>query len=142
MTVATLGQSRDSTEPWLNTPFDVTTILRYNIHEYMNTYSTITHPRAAALDDEDTVHLAELFKALGDPTRLRLIAALAPSEQCVGDLATALAMSESAVSHQLRTLRQLRLVRARKAGRQVYYALDDEHIAELFQRGLDHVRHD
>jgi ArsR family transcriptional regulator len=108
----------------------------------MNTYSTIKRSRAIALGDADTLHLAELFKALGDPTRLRLIAALAAGEQCVGDLATALAMTESAVSHQLRTLRQLRLVCARKAGRQVYYALDDEHIAELFQRGLDHVRHD
>lgn len=108
----------------------------------MNTYSTNHYPHAIALADADTLHLAELFKALGDPTRLRLIAALAAGEQCVSDLATSLAMSESAVSHQLRTLRQLRLARARKAGRQVYYALDDEHIAELFQRGLEHVRHD
>lgn len=108
----------------------------------MNIHSTIHHSPALALGDADTLHLAQLFKALGDPTRLRLIAALAAGEQCVGDLATSLAMTESAVSHQLRTLRQLRLARARKAGRQVYYALDDEHIAELFRRGLDHVRHD
>ena len=78
---------------------------------------------------------------LGDPTRLRLISALTGQELCVGDLAAAVGMSESAVSHQLRGLRQMRLVRVRKAGRQIFYTLDDHHIEELFLCGLDHVKH-
>lgn len=85
--------------------------------------------------------LAELFRALGDPSRLRIIAVLLDGEQNVGALAVQIDLSESAVSHQLRTLRQLRLVRARKQGREVYYALDDDHVADLFRRGLDHVLH-
>ncbi len=110
--------------------------------QHMNRHSSIKTPlKNLPLDETDTAHLAELFRALGDPTRLRLISALAGREQCVGDLAAAVEMSESAVSHQLRTLRQLRLVRVRRAGRQMFYALDDEHIEELFSRGLDHVRH-
>ncbi len=85
--------------------------------------------------------LAEIFKALADPTRLRIISALADTDLCVGALAEALGMSQSAVSHQLRMLRHLRLVRCRKDGRQVYYTLDDRHIEELFRRGLEHVMH-
>ena len=85
--------------------------------------------------------LAETFEALADPNRVRLISALFGRELCVCDLAAVLGMSQSAVSHQLRYLRALRLVRARKEGRVVYYNLDDDHIRDLFQRGLDHVRH-
>lgn len=85
--------------------------------------------------------LAETFKVLGDPTRLRMISALLGTELCVCDLAGALEMTQSAVSHQLRILRQTHVVRSRKVGRQVYYALDDRHIEELFQRGLEHVSH-
>ncbi len=107
----------------------------------MITRSTI-QVNPAVLDDDTAMRLAELFKALSDPTRLRLIAVLAEGEHSVGELAEAAGTSESAISHQLRTLRQLRLVRARKAGRQVFYALDDEHIEDLYRRGLDHVRHE
>jgi len=82
-----------------------------------------------------------LFKALSDPSRVRIISALAHTELCVYDLAATLGMSQSAVSHQLRSLRELRLVRYRKEGRNVYYQLDDEHIQDLFQRGLEHVQH-
>lgn len=85
--------------------------------------------------------LAQIFAALADPTRLRLISALIDRELCVSDLAAALNMTQSAVSHQLRLLRALGLVRARKDGRMVYYALDDEHIRDLYQRGLEHVAH-
>lgn len=96
----------------------------------------------ADLPDELTAaRLAELFSALSDPTRVRLIAVLLQAELSVGDLAARLGLSHSAVSHQLRGLRQMRLVRVRKAGRQVFYALDDDHISELFQRGLEHVLH-
>lgn len=77
---------------------------------------------------------------LGDPTRIRLIAAMAASERCVSALAALVGMSESAVSHQLRMLRAARLVRTRRAGRQVFYTLDDGHILALFEQGLSHVR--
>jgi ArsR family transcriptional regulator len=93
------------------------------------------------LREQTFTHLADLFSALSDPTRLRIISVLLEGEMNVGDIATQLAMSESAVSHQLRGLRYMHLVRSRKDGRQVYYALDDDHIAELYQLGLDHVEH-
>jgi DNA-binding transcriptional ArsR family regulator len=93
------------------------------------------------LDDATAGRLAETFKALSDPTRVRMISALRQAEMCVGDLSRCLNMEQSAVSHQLRLLRQLRLVRARKIGRHVFYALDDEHIHGLFLQGLDHVQH-
>jgi len=89
-----------------------------------------------------TAHrLAELFKALGDPTRLRIISLLLEHELCVHTLEAALGMSQSAISHQLRVLRQLHLVRFRKEGRHVFYALDDEHVHELVKQGLLHVEH-
>ena len=92
------------------------------------------------LNDPQASQLAELFRALSDPSRVRIIAALIDGETNVGALAEIVGISESAVSHQLRTLRQMRLVRARKQGREVYYAIDDDHVNELFQRGLDHVQ--
>jgi ArsR family transcriptional regulator len=93
------------------------------------------------LKEQTSRHLADLFSALSDPTRLRIISVLLENELNVGDIATQLTMTESAVSHQLRGLRQLRLVRSRKNGRQVYYALDDDHVAKLYRLGLDHVEH-
>jgi len=98
-------------------------------------------PTLTLAENQQLAHLAELFRALGDPSRLRIIAALIEGEKNVGALAGLVELSESAVSHQLRTLRQLRLVRTRKQGRAVYYALDDDHVADLFRRGLDHVLH-
>jgi ArsR family transcriptional regulator, lead/cadmium/zinc/bismuth-responsive transcriptional repressor len=83
--------------------------------------------------------LAETFRALGDPTRVRILDALSRAELCVCDIATLLSLGESAVSHQLRLLRSLRLVRSRRAGRMVFYALDDAHIVRLFAQGLEHV---
>ena len=93
------------------------------------------------LKEQTSTHLADLFSALSDPTRLRIISVLLDGEMNVGELASQLAMSESAVSHQLRGLRQLRLVNSRKDGRQVYYALDDDHVAKLYRLGLEHVEH-
>ena len=83
--------------------------------------------------------LAETFKALGDPTRLRMLTALSQAELCVCDLASLVGISESAASHQLRLLRTLRLVRSRRDGRMVHYRLDDDHIVGLLAQGLDHV---
>lgn len=93
-----------------------------------------------ALDEQTATQLAELFDVFGDPSRVRLISVLATSEQNVSTLAEAVGLSTSAVSHQLRMLRQLRLVVARKDGRQVYYVLD-EHVTHLYRFGLDHIRH-
>ncbi len=98
-----------------------------------------SRPPAPALSQAAAQALAETFRVLGDPTRIRLIAAMALAERCVGDLAHLVGMSESAVSHQLRMLRAARLVRTRRAGRQVFYTLDDGHILALFQQGLSHV---
>jgi len=93
------------------------------------------------VDGPAAVRLAKTFKALSDPTRVRLISALSHSEMCVHELAAAVGVSQSAVSHQLRTLREMRLVRFRKEGRHVYYTLDDDHIHGLFDQGLEHVEH-
>jgi len=86
-------------------------------------------------------NVAELFSALSDPNRVRILAALTDGEINVGPLAQSVGISESAVSHHLRGLRLMRLVRARKVGRQVFYQLDDTHIAELLRSGVDHVLH-
>ena len=93
------------------------------------------------LDELHAAQMAELFSALSDTSRIRIIAALTEKEMNVGDLAQMVGISESAVSHHLRGLRQMRLVRPRKEGRFVYYTLDDDHIARLFQCGLEHVQH-
>jgi len=93
------------------------------------------------VDDESAARLAETFKALSDPTRVRIVSLLADAELCVCDLAAVLDMSQSAISHQLATLRDMRLVRWRREGRQIFYTLDDEHVADLFRRGLEHVGH-
>jgi ArsR family transcriptional regulator len=85
--------------------------------------------------------VAELFSALGDTSRIRIIALLSEAEMNVGQLADRVGLSQSAASHQLRHLRQMRLVRTRKAGRHVYYHLDDEHIKDIFRCGLEHVLH-
>ena len=92
-------------------------------------------------DDNAASHLTQLFGALADPSRLRIIAALVNGEKNVGALAEVATISESAVSHHLRDLRQLRIVKTRKEGRFVFYALDDKHVVDLFLRGLEHVRH-
>lgn len=91
------------------------------------------------LTDASAAALADTFKALGDTTRVRILDALTRAELCVHDLADRVGISESAVSHQLRLLRGMRLVRARRDGRLVYYALDDQHIVGLFIQGLEHV---
>ena len=83
--------------------------------------------------------LAETFKLLGDGTRVRILDALSRSELCVCDIARLLGLSESAVSHQLRLLRGMRLVRPRRDGRMIFYTLDDQHIVRLFEQGLEHV---
>ncbi len=97
--------------------------------------------REAMLDGREIEKLAQTFKVLGDPTRVKILFALSQRELCVCDLAKALGISQSAVSHQLRLLRTMSLVKYRKQGLMVYYSLDDDHILCLFKQGLDHVLH-
>ncbi len=93
------------------------------------------------LDELTAAKVAELFSALSDTSRIRIIAALTHGEMNVTALAERVSISESAVSHHMRHLRQMRLVRGRKDGRYVFYSLDDDHIAKLFHFGLEHVQH-
>jgi ArsR family transcriptional regulator, lead/cadmium/zinc/bismuth-responsive transcriptional repressor len=100
----------------------------------------MTALRRALIPGPHVTTLAETFRALGDPTRVRVLDALSHAELCVCDLARLLSLTESATSHQLRLLRSLRLVRTRRSGRMMFYALDDDHITRLFAQGLEHVR--
>ncbi|GAB4569806.1 MAG: hypothetical protein Fur0017_15290 [Anaerolineales bacterium] len=93
------------------------------------------------LTELKAIQLAELFSSLSDANRIRIIAQLMDGEMSVRTLADRLGMTESAVSHQLRGLRQMHLVRTRRLGRQVFYTLDDDHVSRLFTLGLDHVQH-
>jgi DNA-binding transcriptional ArsR family regulator len=99
-----------------------------------------TEPRRGALMSAGAVRaVADTFRILGDPTRIRILDALSGGELCVCDIASLAAISESAVSHQLRLLRSMRLVKSRRAGRLVFYALDDQHIIELLRQTHTHV---
>lgn len=98
--------------------------------------------KAHLLDTSTASNVAELFKTLADPTRIRIISLLAHTEMCVGDLCLVLAMSQPAVSYQLRILRTFRIVRARKEGKHVFYTLEDEHVHQLYHQGVVHVLHE
>jgi DNA-binding transcriptional ArsR family regulator len=104
------------------------------IHE-----EVVNQVRKVMPDEEALLNLAELFKVFGDTTRVRIISALIHAEMCVCDIASLLGMTKSAISHQLRALRQTKLVKYRKEGKVVYYSLDDDHVATLFAQGLIHV---
>ena len=90
-------------------------------------------------DEESLYDLAELFKVFGDTTRIRILYALFESELCVCDIAQVLGMTQSAISHQLRVLKQARLVRSRREGKQIYYFLADDHVRTIIGQGMDHV---
>ncbi|CEJ75099.1 ArsR family transcriptional regulator [[Clostridium] sordellii] len=93
------------------------------------------------MPEEETLYdLAELFKVFGDTTRIKILYALFSSEMCVCDIADLLKMTHSAISHQLRVLKQARLVKFRKEGKIVYYSLDDNHISQIFNCGLSHIQ--
>lgn len=104
-------------------------------------YCSYMQASPAALRRDDTLiqALADTFRILGDPTRVRIVDALASGQLCVHELSEHIGLSESAVSHQLRLMRTMRIVRARREGRCVYYTLDDQHVLDLFQQGLRHV---
>ncbi len=96
--------------------------------------------RSTLCGEDELTLIADTFQILANPTRLQIVRALACCELCVGDLAAAVGASQSAVSHHLRQLRQMRLVRHRRDGKLTFYTLDDEHVAQLFELGLEHVR--
>jgi DNA-binding transcriptional ArsR family regulator len=91
-------------------------------------------------DIKDLYELSDFFKVMGDGTRIQLLWALEESDMCVGDLAVLLDMTKSAISHQLKVLRMSKLVKAHKQGKNVYYSLDDEHIKDILEKALDHVK--
>lgn len=95
--------------------------------------------RKTLIPGGQVLRLAELFKTLGDPTRVRIMDALAKNEFCVCDLAELLELSQSATSHQLRVLRSNQLVKYRREGKMVYYSLDDDHVMALYREGLEHI---
>jgi len=97
--------------------------------------------KSCMIGDDEAVMLSELFKVLGDQTRVKIIFALSCFEMCVCDIAETINMTQSAVSHQLRIMRNMKLVKYRKEGKAVYYSLDDDHILQLFKQGMEHVRH-
>ena len=92
-------------------------------------------------EEEKLYDLAELFKVFGDTTRIKIIYALFASEMCVCDMAALLGMNQSAISHQLRILKQAKLVKFRKEGKVVYYSLDDDHVQNIFDQGFMHINH-
>lgn len=93
-----------------------------------------------SLPEEETLYdLADLFKVLGDSTRIKILCVLFEAEMCVCDIAALLGMTQSAISHQLRVLKQARLVKYKKQGKVVYYSLDDEHVKSIFDQGLIHI---
>jgi DNA-binding transcriptional ArsR family regulator len=94
------------------------------------------------LNEEIATLVADFFSAFSDTSRVRIISALVGGRMPVGEIADIVGISESAVSHHLRGLRQLRLVKAHKEGRQVFYYLDDDHIIQIFEAGVNHVQHD
>ncbi len=95
------------------------------------------------LPNEDIlIDLADVFKVFGDSTRVKILSALSLSEMCVCDIAVLLDMTKSSISHQLRVLKQAKLVKGRRDGKVVYYSLDDEHVRSIFEQGLLHVKED
>lgn len=103
-------------------------------------HQDIVHTVSAAMPEEEILYdVAELFKVFGDTTRIKILCTLFESEMCVCDMATVLNMSQSSISHQLRVLKNAKLVKNRKEGKVVYYSLSDDHVQRIFDQGLAHV---
>jgi ArsR family transcriptional regulator, lead/cadmium/zinc/bismuth-responsive transcriptional repressor len=97
-------------------------------------------PSAPILSEHLAAHVAELFRTFSDTSRVRIVSALMDGEMNIGALAEVVGISESAVSHHMRGLRQMRMVQSRREGKEVYYRIDDEHVIALFQQGVNHVQ--
>ena len=106
------------------------------IHE-----ETVENTRNRMREETEYLNLATLFKMFGDGTRVKILHALELNEMCVCDLANVLSMTKSSISHQLSKMKEVRLVKSRKSGKTVYYSLDDDHISEIFEVGLEHIEH-
>ena len=104
--------------------------------------SVVAAVRSRMPNEDVLADVAELFKVFGDSTRTRILSALFESELCVCDIAELLGMTKSAVSHQLRILRQTKIVKNRKDGKVVYYSLDDEHVSRIYKMALEHLTED
>lgn len=107
----------------------------------IGTETDLNQIKARMIEDQYAVQLADWFKAFSDPTRVKLIDALLQKELCVHDLTVLLGMGQSAISHQLRYLRNMRIVKRRKVGKTVFYSLDDAHIEQIFVQTLEHTKH-
>ena len=93
------------------------------------------------LAEEEVYFLADLFKVFGDPTRIKVLYLLVKGELCVNDIAASLSMSQSSISHQLKVLKQHRLVKFRRDGKTIFYSLDDDHVVNILSQGLEHIEH-
>lgn len=116
---------------------------RYNVEccDFMHAHGELVEKVRGGLPGEDTLYdLTELFRIFGDSTRVRILYALFEAELCVCDIAALLGMSQSAISHQLRALKNVRLVKARREGKTVFYSLADDHVKTIIDQGLEHVR--
>lgn len=110
---------------------------------YLCVHETVVAQVRSALPDDDTLmRLSELFKAFADGTRIRILYVLLEAEVCVCDLAKLLGMTQSAVSHQLRLLKQARLIKSRRDGKTIFYSLADDHVATLLRQGTEHISED
>jgi ArsR family transcriptional regulator len=108
--------------------------------DYMHAHEELIHQVQSRMPEEGTLYdLAELFRIFGDSTRIRILYVLFEAEMCVCDIATLLGMTQSAISHQLRSLKNARLVKARREGKTVFYSLADEHVMTIIAQGMDHV---
>jgi len=115
---------------------------RYNVEccDYIHTHDDIVERVRREMPDEDTLYdLTELFRILGDSTRIRILYVLFEAEMCVCDIATLLGMTQSAISHQLRALKTARLVKGRRDGKTVFYSLADDHVKTIIHQGLNHI---
>ena len=106
-----------------------------------NDAATVNKVKEQMLDEKHLSAIADFFKVLGDETRMKIINALSHNELCVSDLAAALEMTQSAVSHQLKLLRMAHQVKARRAGKSIYYSLDDQHVIDILEEAHTHIRH-
>lgn len=108
--------------------------------EQIQVHEDLVNTARAQLPEEDTLYdLAEVFKVFGDSTRIKILYVLFEAEMCVCDIAQLLNMNQSAISHQLRILKQFRLVKSRRDGKQVFYSLDDEHVHSILNQGMEHL---
>ena len=100
----------------------------------------VAHARSKVPDEDTMTALSDFFKNFGDSTRIKIVSALMAGELCVADIAEVLEISASAISHQLRILRQAKIVRSRRVGKQIYYSIEDNHVGILYTVGMEHIQ--